>query len=110
MKFVEFGFKSVCVCGFFFFTNPPFVSVPLKFPDIVKFAEDMANARKIVVVAALDGTFQRTGFGDILALVPLAESVEKLTAVCMSCFRDAAFTKRLGRETEVSDWGIWKLP
>lgn len=41
-------------------------------------------------------------FGNILNLVPLAESVVKLTAVCMECFRDAAYTKRLGLEKEVA--------
>lgn len=33
--------------------------------------------------------------------MPLAESVVKLTAVCMECFREAAYTKRLGMEKEV---------
>lgn len=32
---------------------------PLQFPDIVEFCETMANAGKTVIVAALDGTFQR---------------------------------------------------
>lgn len=63
----------------------------------------MANDGKMVIVAALDGTFQRKPFGPILDLVPLAESVIKLKAVCMVCFNDAAFTKRLGTETEVQD-------
>ncbi|KAB0399603.1 hypothetical protein E2I00_002251, partial [Balaenoptera physalus] len=71
------------------------------FPDIVEFSETMANAGKTVIVAALDGTFQRKAFGTILNLVPLAESVVKLTAVCMECFREAAYTKRLGVEKEV---------
>ncbi|GFY45855.1 thymidine kinase, cytosolic [Trichonephila inaurata madagascariensis] len=71
------------------------------FPDTVSFAEEMANNGKIVIVAALDGTFQRKAFGDILQLVPLAESVIKLTAVCMLCFDEASFTKRIGLETEV---------
>ncbi|XP_036766306.1 thymidine kinase, cytosolic isoform X2 [Manis pentadactyla] len=70
------------------------------FPDIVEFSETMANAGKTVIVAALDGTFQRKAFGTILNLVPLAESVVKLTAVCMECFREAAYTKRLGTEKE----------
>lgn len=61
----------------------------------------MANIGKIVVVAALDGDFQRTEFGKILQLVPLAESVVKLNAVCMSCFHDASFTKRISNEQEV---------
>ncbi|GAB1297115.1 Thymidine kinase, cytosolic [Apodemus speciosus] len=71
------------------------------FPDIVDFCEKMANQGKTVIVAALDGTFQRKPFGSILSLVPLAESVVKLTAVCMECFREAAYTKRLGLEKEV---------
>ena len=34
-------------------------------------------------------------------LVPLAVNVVKLTAVCMRCYGEAAFTQRLGSETEV---------
>ncbi|KAM6050440.1 thymidine kinase, cytosolic isoform 1-T1 [Chlamydotis macqueenii] len=71
------------------------------FPDIVEFCEMMANAGKTVIVAALDGTFQRKAFGSILNLVPLAESVVKLNAVCMECYREASYTKRLGAEREV---------
>ncbi|XP_050175095.1 thymidine kinase, cytosolic isoform X1 [Myiozetetes cayanensis] len=75
------------------------------FPDIVEFCETMANTGKTVIVAALDGTFQRKAFGSILNLVPLAESVVKLNAVCMECFREASYTKRLGAEREVSSLG-----
>ncbi|KAM6403455.1 thymidine kinase, cytosolic [Rhynochetos jubatus] len=71
------------------------------FPDIVEFCEGLANAGKTVIVAALDGTFQRKAFGSILNLVPLAESVVKLNAVCMECYREASYTKRLGAEREV---------
>ncbi|XP_053309156.1 thymidine kinase, cytosolic [Spea bombifrons] len=71
------------------------------FPDVVDFCEEMANRGKTVIVAALDGTFQRKAFGDILNLVPLAESVVKLNAVCMECYREASYTKRLGAEKEV---------
>ena len=78
-----------------------FLFVPRKFPDIVEFCEKMANDGKTVIVAALDGTFQRQPFGSILNLVPMAESVIKLKAVCMICFNDAAFTKRLGTEQKV---------
>ncbi|XP_064643080.1 thymidine kinase, cytosolic-like [Lineus longissimus] len=71
------------------------------FPDIVLFCEKMADRGKIVIVAALDGTYQRKGFGQILNLVPLAESIVKLTAVCMICFKEASFTKRTSVEEEV---------
>ncbi|KAJ9578973.1 hypothetical protein L9F63_024919 [Diploptera punctata] len=69
------------------------------FPDVVECCEEMANIGKIVIVAALDGTYQRIGFGTILNLVPLAESVVKLSAVCMICFKDAAYTKRIDHES-----------
>ena len=68
------------------------------FPDVVDWCEEMANRGKIVLVAALDGTFQRRPFQDILSLVPLAEEVTKLKAVCMACFKDAAFRKRISEE------------
>lgn len=71
------------------------------FPNIVDVAEHLANKGKIVIVAALDGTYQREGFGSILELVPKAESVIKLTAVCMQCFRDAAYTKRKSADTQL---------
>lgn len=71
------------------------------FPDLSVFCEDMANRGKTVIVAALDGTFQRKPFEDVMQLVPLAEDVSKLSAVCMSCHKDAAFSKRLGTEKEV---------
>jgi hypothetical protein len=54
-----------------------------------------------VLVAALDGTFQRKPFQEILSLVPLAEEVTKLQAVCMVCFKDAAFSKRISNEDGV---------
>ncbi|XP_063852785.1 thymidine kinase, cytosolic-like [Scylla paramamosain] len=69
------------------------------FPDTVQFAEGMANEGKTVIVAALDATFQRQGFGNILQLVPLAESVVKLSAVCMVCFQEGHYTKRTTTET-----------
>eukprot|EP01114_Cavostelium_apophysatum_P019207 TRINITY_DN6126_c0_g1_i1.p1 TRINITY_DN6126_c0_g1~~TRINITY_DN6126_c0_g1_i1.p1 ORF type:complete len:191 (-),score=16.06 TRINITY_DN6126_c0_g1_i1:169-741(-) len=71
------------------------------FPDLVLFCEHMANQGKIVIVAALDGTFERKPFGETLQLIPLSETVTKLNAVCMVCSGDAAFSKRLGSEKEV---------
>jgi len=67
------------------------------FPDI-GWAEKMANRGKVVLIAALDGTFQRKPFPTILELIPLAENVTKLNAVCMNCFGEAAFSKRTSEE------------
>ena len=54
----------------------------------------MADIGKIVIVAALDATFQRKPFR-VTELIPIAEKVTKLTAVCAMCSNDAAFTIRL---------------
>ena len=71
------------------------------FPDICEFAETMANKGKIVIVAALDATFERKPFGNILNLIPLSESVVKLNAVCTNCFQNASFSYRTTKETAV---------
>ena len=52
--------------GLFFFINSPLYtnipeifSVLFQFPDVVSFCDQMADKGKIIIVAALDGTFQR---------------------------------------------------
>lgn len=71
------------------------------FEDIVDFCETMANMNKIVIVAGLDATFERKPFGKILDLIPLSESVIKLSAICKYCCKnidhvmEASFSKRL---------------
>ena len=45
-------------------------------------------------------------FGNVLNLVPLAESVVKLRAVCSYCSQDAAFSLRLVANTSVSNFDI----
>jgi thymidine kinase len=69
------------------------------FPDLVDFCESAANAGKVVIVSALDGTFQRKPFGTVCDLIPLCESVVKLNAVCMQCSHDGAFSKRITNDT-----------
>jgi thymidine kinase len=70
------------------------------FPDILV-SEKLANQGKIVIIAALDSTFQRKPFNKICELIPLCEKVIKLNAVCTKCFKNASFTKRTTDEKEV---------
>lgn len=71
------------------------------FPNISFVAEKLANAGKIVVVAALNGTYQRKTFGDVHNLLPIAERLDMLNAVCMTCKRrDAAFSKRIDQSSD----------
>jgi thymidine kinase len=60
----------------------------------------MANEGKHVIIAALDGDYKREPFGDVLNLIPKAESVCKLNSVCMLCGNDANFTQRIGKQTQ----------
>lgn len=64
-------------------------------------ANELVASGKIVIIAALDGTYERKPFGTVLNLIPMAEKVDKLTAVCAYCSGDAAFTMRLTHERGV---------
>lgn len=41
--------------------------------------------KKHVVVSGLDGDCFRNTFGDIIKLIPICDSVDKLTAYCNKC-------------------------
>lgn len=65
------------------------------YPDLVQFCENMAGVmKKIVIVSALDSTFERKPFRDITKLVALSEDVVKLKSICNICHDDASFTRR----------------
>ena len=56
----------------------------------------------MVIVAALDATFERKAFGNIIHLLPIAEKVTKLSAVCVVCAKDACFTQRTIKNKEIN--------
>ena len=63
---------------------------------------ELSHTCTIMCLCSLYSSFPYSAaFGPVLNLIPLAESVVKLKAVCMICFKDAAFTKRLGSEKQV---------
>ena len=64
------------------------------YPDIVNFCETHAQRGRTIIVAALDGDFKRKPFGHICELIPMAERVEKLSAICQMCHSEAHFTMR----------------
>jgi thymidine kinase len=71
------------------------------FPDLVEFCTQVTDAGKSVIVVGLDGDFLRRPFGKICELVPMAEEVVKITAVCMACHeKDAHFTRRTVQSNE----------
>jgi thymidine kinase len=70
------------------------------FNDILE-VEKLANNGKIVIIAALDATFQRLPFNKICELIPRCEKLTKLNAVCIDCYSPASFSKRITDEKEV---------
>ena len=55
---------------------------------------------KTIIVSGLDGDFKQQKFGCITDLIPLADEVTKLTALCQYCGESAPFTKRTVVSTE----------
>lgn len=48
-----------------------------------------------MIVAGLDGDFKRNQFGPLINLIPMAEKIKKMSAVCFVCGEDASFTERI---------------
>ncbi|KAG5416419.1 hypothetical protein IGI04_003986 [Brassica rapa subsp. trilocularis] len=70
------------------------------FGDLYEFCCKVADDDgKTVIVAGLDGDYLRRSFGAVLDIIPLADSVTKLTARCEVCGHKAFFTLRKTRDT-----------
>lgn len=74
-------------------------------PGLVPVASELARRGLVVVVAGLSVTFDGQPFSPLPELMALAESVEKLTAVCSVCGADAAFHVRVPGAPPVPDAG-----
>jgi thymidine kinase len=66
---------------------------------VVKWCEEY---KKNIIVIGLDGDYKRNPFGQILDLIPIADNVTKLKAMCKLCNdgTEALFTHRLTTEDE----------
>jgi thymidine kinase len=67
------------------------------FPDLKEFILYIEKYNKIIIVAGLDGDYQRKPMGQILEIIPLCDTVDKLTAMDMvDCNgTPGLFTKRI---------------
>lgn len=71
------------------------------FGDLYEFCSKAADHDgKTVIVAGLDGDYMRRSFGSVLGIIPIADSVTKLTARCELCGKRAFFTLRKTEDTE----------
>ena len=66
------------------------------FTGLRNFVQSCLDRGINVILAGLDGDFMQQTFGELLSLVPLADQVLKLTALCMGCLdgTPGPFTKR----------------
>nr|GLL37682.1 thymidine kinase-like [Ipomoea trifida]GMD43972.1 thymidine kinase A-like [Ipomoea batatas]GMD47274.1 thymidine kinase A-like [Ipomoea batatas] len=70
------------------------------FTDLYEFCCEAADHDgKTVIVSGLDGDYLRRSFGSVLDIIPIADTVTKLTARCELCGKCAHFTLRKTEET-----------
>ena len=67
------------------------------FPGLKTFCVNTLKKNKIIYVSGLDGDFKQQPFGEILDLVPLCNTINRLHAFCKVCKNGtpAYFTKRI---------------
>jgi len=78
------------------------------FPDLYNFVvECLDTYKKSVIVAGLDGDYKKREFGQILKIIPHADFVVKLHALCKYCNdgTPAIFTSRISKSTQQVDVG-----
>ncbi len=69
------------------------------FNNLAKNIVSWAEKDRHIIVAGLDATSELAPFEEIIQLIPYAEEVTKLNAVCTKCGSDyGAFTKFIGSE------------
>ncbi len=67
------------------------------FPDLIEFVEKCESDKKSIVIAGLNGDYQRKPIGDILKIIPMCEDIVLLSAMDMVSKdgRAGHFTKRI---------------
>ena len=72
------------------------------FKGLRPFVEQALKEEKHVILTGLDGDFRQRVFGELLELIPLADDVTKLKALCMVCMDGTLgpFTKRTSTSTD----------
>lgn len=72
-----------------------FINEAQFFPDLYDFVVALLAENKSVFVYGLDGDYKQKPIGQILDLIPLCDSCEKLVAKCEVCGEPAIFSKRI---------------
>ncbi len=70
------------------------------FPDLVEACEELALAKKIIIIAALNGDFRMEPFPVISKIIAKADKIKLLKAYCFNCHKDAKFSLRIVQSNE----------
>ena len=72
------------------------------FKDLYEFILISLGNSKKIYVAGLSGDYKMMPIGDILRLIPMCDSVTKLSALCLECSdgTEAHFSKRIHKNKE----------
>lgn len=71
------------------------------FSDLRESCEHIMFMGKNIIVSALDGSYAQEIFTPIAQVIPFADSITKLNAICRYCFDDAPFTIRLVESSDL---------
>jgi thymidine kinase len=78
----------------------------LQFFKNILIVDEWADKGKIIICEALNGDYRRKNFENFQDLFPLCEEIIKIPAVCMKCYSDASFTKKIANlQSDVIDIG-----
>lgn len=89
-----------------FFLEPWFLT------ELIGLLEIQKDSNLRIIASGLDLDYRLEPFGPMPQLLAMADEVNKLTAVCVSCGADARFTQRLRGSTEqiqVGDAGDYEV-
>ena len=67
---------------------------------LVSACKELANNKTRVIIAGLDTDYRGLPFGPMPLIMCDSDYLEKLTAICMQCGKDATYTQRITEQTK----------
>ena len=67
---------------------------------LVSTCKELANNKTRVIIAGLDTDYRGLPFGPMPLIMCDSDYLEKLTAICMQCGKDATYTQRITAQTK----------
>ena len=68
--------------------------------DLLTTCKDLAKNKTRVIIAGLDTDYKGLPFGPMPLIMCESDYLDKLTAICMQCGKDATYTQRITKQTQ----------